>query len=1121
MKRHIWAFLLVMVGLLTLPAVTVLAGNFPAAAKQVLVIHSYHPGLSWTEDVTKGIRDVLDHSGQPPVDMSWEYLDARRFTDPENATLIRQLLIRKLKWVKPDLVMVSDNTALEFALKRRSDLFPDVPIVFCGINNYHPSLISGFHDITGVAEDVSLGQTVRIALRLHPTTKEIIVIGRTSVAADMDGRQLFAAPLPGLPAGIAVTFWDDLPLSELRSRLAKLKSGSLVFINGLLRDETGRPLMYGETAEWVSRYASVPLYALWDIFLGHGIVGGKLVSGYHQGRLAAGLALRILNGESAERIPVISAEDSNRFQFDYRQMERFGITSADLPQGSTIVNRSDSFYQRHRVLLWSAALVIFALSAVVFFLAGTIIRMRRAEEQLRRANLVVENSPVFLYRIKAAEGWPVELVSRNIIQLGYSPEEILAGSVSVASIIWPEDLEKVTSALEDFESRGIDRFQREYRIVTRDGDVRWLDDRTVVARDATGRITHYQGIAIDSTDRKKAVEALQEKSAENDRIFNFSLDLLAIARVDGTLLRVNPAWEKVLGYRRDELEGRSFMDLLHPDDVPATVGVMKVLAEGKDVIDFTNRYRCKDGSWRWIEWRSTLHQSSLFYAAARDITERKRTEQALISSEAHFRGLFENLPVSIWVEDFSAVASYFATLKTNGVEDLAAYLEMNPDEEVRCARLIKVIDINSATLDLHGAKDKEELLGNIDRTFTRESFVAFRKGLVQLWNGETELVTDTEVQTLSGNRRNVVVHWLVVPGCEQTFDRVLVSFMDITARKQAEQRFAVAFRSSPDSININRLSDGLYLEVNEGFTDITGYSADEVIGKTSLELNIWVHVEDRQRLVDALTQDGHVLGMEVEFRRKDGTTLFGQMSGRIIEIEGTPCILNFIRDVTERRRTDEQLRASLAEKVVLLKEVHHRVKNNLQIICSLLELQAESIHDAHSLTSFMESQNRIRSMALIHETLYQSENFAFIYLKDYIESLAESLFFSYGKVSDLIALNVDVEEVSLGMDEAIPCGLIVNELISNSLKHAFPDNRKGAISVQCLSNAGGWITLTVSDDGVGLPSGMDFRNTESLGLQLVTMLVKQLRGNIEVGGAGVSYVIRFKSTPIRHPGVEP
>lgn len=213
-------------------------------------------------------------------------------------------------------------------------------------------------------------------------------------------------------------------------------------------------------------------------------------------------------------------------------------------------------------------------------------------------------------------------------------------------------------------------------------------------------------------------------------------------------------------------------------------------------------------------------------------------------------------------------------------------------------------------------------------------------------------------------------------------------------------------------------------------------------------------------------------------------------------------------DVTERRQFEEridkgtdELRRSLIEKTALLKEVHHRVRNNLQVICSLLSMQiscadtdsARPLHDAHS---------RVLSMSLIHELIYRSDTLADLNFGTYIEALSAHLFGAYRINPSRVHLELSVEPITLGLDQAIPCGLVLNELLSNSLKHAFKDGREGTIRVSLGQTAGGVVSLTVADNGSGLPTDFRMDDRQTLGLQVVTTLIRQLSANLIVSGEG-------------------
>jgi two-component sensor histidine kinase len=278
------------------------------------------------------------------------------------------------------------------------------------------------------------------------------------------------------------------------------------------------------------------------------------------------------------------------------------------------------------------------------------------------------------------------------------------------------------------------------------------------------------------------------------------------------------------------------------------------------------------------------------------------------------------------------------------------------------------------------------------------------------------------------------------------------------------------------------------------------YSQDDQLTLTTLANQTAVAVEnarlywDLERTLSELRQAHDELERRVEERTAELAR-----ANEALQVE-----------IAERKRAEEQIKASLGEKEVLLKEIHHRVKNNLQVVSSMLQLQSRNIKDKETVEMFQESRNRVRSMALVHERLYQSRDLARVDFAKYIQSLANYLCRSYGVNTNVIQLKTNLHDVFLGVDTAIPCGLILNELVSNSLKHAFPEGREGEIHIELRSDSDDKFTLMVSDNGVGLLKDLDFRNTESLGLQLVNTLVNQLEGTIELDRRdGTAFKITF------------
>ena len=429
--------------------------------------------------------------------------------------------------------------------------------------------------------------------------------------------------------------------------------------------------------------------------------------------------------------------------------------------------------------------------------------------------------------------------------------------------------------------------------------------------------------------------------------------------------------------------------------------------------------------------------------------------------------------------------------------------------------------VNQALADAYGTS-VERLLGKTDADFnpSKKEVELFRRDELEVMHTLKEKFIPEEVITDAAGK----VRWLQtikrpILSVDGTANQVLGIATDITARKEAERALRQSeerFRQIAENIRevfwITEPGDNKLVYISPAYEEVWGRSCRSLSEVSHTWIDT-VHPDDRARLVEAAVtvQAGVQYDMEYRIVRPDGEVRWVRdrafpvvnAAGEVYRVAG------IADDVTERKQALEQLTNSLQEKEVLLKEIHHRVKNNMQVITSLLSLQSRTIKDEQAFSVFQDSQNRVKSMALIHETLYQSKDLSRINFAEYLEKLVAHISRSYRLRPEAVKITSSVDHVSLPIDMAVPCGLIINELASNSLKYAFPADLRGAVNIT-FRHAEAEYLLSVSDTGVGLPADFDPEKGKSLGMKLVRMLTGQLGGELKYSnGVGTTFEIRF------------
>ncbi|MDO5836602.1 MAG: PAS domain S-box protein, partial [Methanobacterium sp.] len=606
-------------------------------------------------------------------------------------------------------------------------------------------------------------------------------------------------------------------------------------------------------------------------------------------------------------------------------------------------------------------------------------------------------------------------------------------------------------------------------------------------------------VAHDITQRRKMEIALKESEEKFREVFNNANDMVTLNIMHpegpGKFMEVNRTTLETLGYTREEFLELTPLDILSPEDGKNLSEISKKLHEtGYVNLEMTNITR--NGQRIPVDvamHNFQLQDQNVIISIARDIRKRRKTEKALKESEKKYRTLFENM-----MEGF-------------------AYCQMLFDEEGQPVDWI-YIDVNQAFYQLTGLED-----------ITGKKVTEAIPGIME---AQTELFEVYGRVTLTGVPETIEIYfkplkiWLNISVFSPNPEHFVAVFENITERKMAdlalkksEEKYRLLSENSGDVIWLMDFGSEKFTYVSPSVYKLRGFTVEEVLNQSLEEI---LTPESYQYLMERLPvkvqaflsgdESAKIQTFRVDQVCKNGSTVPTEVVANMItDDEGNISgLLAVSRDITLRVKMEDEIQRSLQEKEVLLKEIHHRVKNNLMIIASLLNLQSRYIKDKEALGIFKESQSRANSMALIHEKLYRSTDLKRINFGEYIRTLANDLFRTYTDSSGRINLNIDVEDVMMDINTSIPLGLMLNELISNALKHGFPQGMGGDVNIYFKPN-GDQYQLKVGDTGISFPKDVDYQNTDSLGLQLVNNLTKQIDGQIELDTSqGTEFTITFK-----------
>ncbi len=732
-----------MVVLLFLPSVVF-------AQQNILILHSYHSGYEWTRTVEAGMADFLAKK-LPAAELFIEEMDTKRHTPEKIFPQLLNFYTQKYADTRIDLILCSDDNALDFLLAHRDALFPSVPVVFCGINNFTDERIAGHGGFTGVSEAKDYAGTLDVALKLHPETRQVALVSDFTLSSNANLQRLRQV-IPLFEKRVDFIELSGLNVPDLERALKQLPPEAIILHLDYFRDPTGRYYTVAESNALLRQHSDRPVYACTDFKVRAGVVGGRVVSGRQQGETAASLAVDILTGKIPQ-IPPVVRQSPNMYMFDYQALQRFNIDLDRLPEGSVILNDSDHLTREQRQQLWLAlastgafALLALALSIALCGRKLAIKKLLKSEDRFRS---LVETAGDWIWEVNAG-GRYTYASARVQDLLGYAPEELLGKTpfdltpLSMAGLIRDKIQPFVTAGQPFFLMENINLHQDGREIVLETSGMPFFDEH--------GKLAGYRGIDRDITDRKAAEQALRDSESKLNAMLQSIADPVIMMDPSMMVLWANDTAKGRFGAG---LVGKRCFEIIHGRTALCDValcGALRCIEEGTQQED-EHPWLSSDGEQRFfhcttnVALRDSDGRVTAVLKIARDITDRKRIQEELHLAQY-------------------ALDSSLAPTIMSDLQGLTTY-------------------VNKAFLDMAGHSSEEEVLGSDAFAFhVNSSKVSLVRQALESkgeWRGEllakTKDGVEIDVELLSNIVKNPAGEPLARMG----------SFLDITEKKKAEQ----------------------------------------------------------------------------------------------------------------------------------------------------------------------------------------------------------------------------------------------------------------------------------------------------------------------------------------------
>ncbi len=631
---------------------TAMAAHAKNPPRHILILNSYHQPMTWVDNIVRAIYDELQPD-QNNLVLHVENMDTKRFHSPAYLQSLFQAYRAKYQQTRFDLILSSDNNAFDFLRRYRDELFPGVPVAFCGVNYFQQQQLTGHRGYTGVEEVFDAAATLRIALKNHPKTREVLVINdylKTGRAWEKTIRQQLV-PFAGQ---VKLNYVDNLSLTELEQQIAALPKDSILLLGVYFSDREGRYVTYERIGSLLARASKVPVYCLLEFNIGTGVIGGNVISGYYQGQAVARLGKKILRGEAADQIPVLHT-GANRNIFDYQQLQRFSVVAENLPTDSIIVNRPDSAYQKYRTIIWLTIGFISLLLLTIIALTINIRLRHKAELQLSENEQKLRglfDQTFELLGLLSPEGILLDANQTSLKFIGGIKSEVI-GKPFWETPWWnhhPEVQQQIRDGITRAANGETVHFETFHKAA--DGSIHTFDFSLRPLHNDNGEIIYLIPEGRDISERIEMEQALSRSEERLSTALRAANDGLWDWHIDTDDNFYDPTYFTMVGYEPEEFPASigEFIKRIHPDDRERVKNDIDAHIEGKNPQYRSEfRFRHKDGSWRWILSRGEIVEYNdgkpvRMLGIHSDITEHKENEYQLYKAQSYIRNILDSMP---------------------------------------------------------------------------------------------------------------------------------------------------------------------------------------------------------------------------------------------------------------------------------------------------------------------------------------------------------------------------------------------------------------------------------------------------------------------------------------------